>query len=224
VFAGNKFLANYTKKYNINTKIIPTVINTKRYKYIPKKEIRKKENKKEYFIGWMGTSTNLDYLIKYLDVFNEIYKAHPNSKLIISTDKFFYQKEIDSSIPTIFIRWSKENELQTLYSFDIGIMPLPNEPWVKGKCGFKLIQYMASGIASIGSNIGANKQIIEDGVNGYLAMEKEQWIQKISNLLEDKELRDQFSKAGRKTIENNYSIKSVLPDLIKYFNECLKKK
>jgi len=224
VFAGNKSLANYAKKYNINTKVIPTVINTKRYKYIPKKEIRKKENKSENFIGWMGTSTNLDYLIKYLDVFKEIHRAHPNSKLIISTDKFFYKQQIKNSIPTIFIKWSKKNELQTLYSFDIGIMPLPNEPWVKGKCGFKLIQYMACGIASIGSNIGANKEIIQDGVNGYLAMDKDEWVQKTSNLLEDKELRNNFSKAARKSIENNYSIKSLLPELIKYFNECLKSK
>lgn len=224
IFAGNKFLANYTKKYNKKTKIIPTVINTQRYKYIPEKEIRKKKNKKELYIGWMGTSTNLDYLIKYLDVFKNIHKAHPNTKLIISTDKFFYHQEISNSIPTMFIKWSKKNELQTLYTFDIGIMPLPNEPWVKGKCGFKLIQYMACGIPSVGSDIGANKEIIKDGVNGYLAMEKDEWIQKISNLLKDKKIRIEFSKKGRNTIEQKYSIRSVLPDFIKYFNECLELK
>jgi glycosyltransferase involved in cell wall biosynthesis len=226
VLAGNKFLANYCKKYNNNTKIIPTVINTDRYRaYFNISGISNiQKTKGKLIIGWMGTSTNLDYLVKYLDVFGEIRKMHPQTILMISTNNFFYKKKINKAIPTQFIKWSKENELQTLYSFDIGIMPLPNEPWVKGKCGFKLIQYMACGIPSIGSNIGANKEIINDGSNGYLARGKEEWVQKISTLLKDVELRKKFSKQGRKKIEQNYSIKSVLPEFITIFIKCLKYK
>ncbi|TXT62377.1 MAG: hypothetical protein BAJALOKI1v1_960012 [Promethearchaeota archaeon] len=221
VFAGNSFLANYCKKYNPNTKIIPTVINTDRYK--TQFDIQKKEGEKELsIIGWMGTSTNLDYLVRYLDVFKEIYTMHPNAILMISTDTFFYKKEINNAIPTKFIKWSKKNELHTLHTYDIGIMPLPNEPWVKGKCGFKLIQYMACGLPSIGANIGANKEIIQDGINGYLASDKMEWVEKISKLLKDQSLRAKFSQNGRKTIEEKYSIRAVLPVMIKYFNETLK--
>jgi glycosyltransferase involved in cell wall biosynthesis len=91
---------------------------------------------------------------------------------------------------------------------DIGIMPLADNEWSKGKCGFKLIQYGALGIPSVTSPVGVNTDIIQDGVNGYLASTDEEWVEKLSLLIKNEDLRKQLGKAGRKTVEDQYSVEA----------------
>ena len=102
------------------------------------------------------------------------------------------------------IPWSEEAEVECLSSLDVGIMPLPDELWARGKCGFKLIQYMASGLPVIASPIGVNKEIVDDGVNGFLSVSNEQWIDALEKLYENVEMRAKMGAVGRKLIESKY--------------------
>jgi glycosyltransferase involved in cell wall biosynthesis len=104
------------------------------------------------------------------------------------------------------IKWSAETEVQVLNSFDIGIMPLPDDEWAKGKCGLKGLSYMACGVTTIMSPVGVNNDIIENGTNGYLASSEEEWINYLSLLIEDAELRKRIGENARNTIEKKYSV------------------
>ncbi|MGC8756811.1 MAG: glycosyltransferase family 4 protein, partial [bacterium] len=110
-------------------------------------------------------------------------------------------------IQTTNVRWSLDTELAGMAEFDIGIMPLPDDEWAKGKCGLKALQYMAMGIPCVASPVGVNTEIIQDGVNGFLAKDEKEWVEKLSLLIENPELRQRLGRAGRKTVEERYSVK-----------------
>jgi glycosyltransferase involved in cell wall biosynthesis len=106
------------------------------------------------------------------------------------------------------IKWTKDSEIQDLLNIDIGIMPLFDNEWEKGKCGFKGLQYMALEIPTIMSPVGVNTEIIREGENGFLANTDNEWVDKLSLLIENKELRKKLAKAGRQSIINNYSVEA----------------
>lgn len=108
-------------------------------------------------------------------------------------------------LPVEFIHWNRETEIEDLSAIHIGIMPLPDDDWARGKCGFKGLQYMALGIPAVMSPVGVNSEIIIDGENGFLANSQQEWFSKICLLIEDASLRERLGKAGRKTIEEKYS-------------------
>ena len=121
------------------------------------------------------------------------------------------------------ILWSSNTEVKILESFDIGIMPLPNDDWVKGKCGLKGLSYMSLEVPTIMSAVGVNTEIITDGINGYLADSDEEWIEKLSRLIDSYELRRKFGLAGRKTVEEKYSFEAQKNNYLDSFNELLKR-
>jgi len=195
VTPGNKFLANYADKHNKNFKIIPTTVDTQLYK--PKR----KSGNKEIIIGWSGSPTTVKFLNLLKGVFVTVSKKYPNVK-------FKIYGSTDFSIPGVALEatnWSLDTEINELQSFDIGIMPLPDDEWARGKCGFKALLYMAFGIPAVCSPVGVNTEIIQDGVNGFLALTEQEWIEKLSRLIEDVELRYQLGDRGRKTVEERYS-------------------
>ena len=104
--------------------------------------------------------------------------------------------------------WQLNTEIQDLHQIDIGIMPLPNDEWSKGKCGFKILQYMAIGIPSVASAVGANKEIIKHYENGFLVNDEKDWLKYLSELIENKTLRRKIGQAGRKTVEEKYSVEA----------------
>lgn len=229
VFAGNEFLAMYARKYNKNVHVIPTVIDTDYYflkntkngdKILKRFQIGDKTNK-FINIGWMGTSSNLIYLLEILPALEKISKNNSQIRLIICSNDFLYKEEFEKAINTIFVKWNKQIERSILSTFDIGIMPLINNIWTKGKCGFKLIQYMSMGIPSIGSNVGVNNQIINHQINGFLANNLEDWENLITKLIVNNKLREEFSIEGRKTIINKYSIKSIINKIIRLYNTSI---
>jgi glycosyltransferase involved in cell wall biosynthesis len=110
-----------------------------------------------------------------------------------------------NSLPVQFIRWNRETELEDLSSIDIGIMPLPDDAWARGKCGFKGLQYMALGIPAVMSPVGVNCDIIRNGENGFLAGSPDEWFEKLCLLIDDPTLRTRLGAAGRKTVEDHYS-------------------
>jgi glycosyltransferase involved in cell wall biosynthesis len=119
------------------------------------------------------------------------------------------------------VSWIKEDELKELSGIDIGIMPLPDDEWSRGKCGLKGLQYMALEIPAVMSPVGVNTEIISDGTNGFLARTEDEWVNKISALVESATLRSKIGKAGRATVEERYSVKSQAQNYLRYFDEVL---
>lgn len=212
VFAGNNFLAAYAHQYNPNVKIIPTTIDTEVYRksHLP--------DHKGICIGWSGSFTTLkhfDLAIPVLSQLKEQYNNHINFKVIGNGS---YKNE---ALNIRGIPWNKPDEIKNLSSFDIGIMPLPDNEWSKGKCGLKGLQYMALGIPSVMSAVGVNREIVSDDQNGFLATSNSEWFQKLSQLIESKSLRQRIGKQGRKTVEERFSVLSQQSFYLKYFKELL---
>ena len=213
VLAGNRYLLDFALRCNHSVSIIPTPIDTD--KYYP-------DNKKqgdEVVIGWIGSITTLNFLNMIKDVFVQLSNRFSYIKFMIVGGDF----SIHGLSNVISKPWSMHEEVADLKTFDIGIMPMPDNEWTRGKCGFKAILYMSLGIPCVCSAVGVNKEIITDGVNGFLADTENEWINKLSLLIENAELRKQIVTAGRKTVEERYSLKINAPiflDIIKkVYNE-----
>ncbi|MBI3519309.1 MAG: glycosyltransferase family 4 protein [Bacteroidetes bacterium] len=214
VIAGNSFLANYAKQFNPNTIVIPTTIDSDIH--IPKPELRDKE---KIVIGWSGSISTIKHFEIAIPALKEIQAKYPGKIEIQVIGQGSYAHP---EINVVSKNWSSITEVNDLNHFDIGIMPLPNDEWVKGKCGLKGLSYMSCGIATVMSHVGVNPEIIEHGKNGYLAKTKEEWIDYLSLLIENSDLRHKIGLAGRDTVVKNYSVNAnkvkyleVLKSLIK---------
>lgn len=209
VSVGNQYLAEYAKKYNSNVYIIPTVVDTENY-HNPRK--LKKENNESITLGWTGTHSTLQYLKKLIPLLKEVYFDQPFKLLIISN------KAPDFEFPEMeFIQWSLQTEIQDLYRVDIGIMPLTDDAWSKGKCGFKVIQYMSLEIPSLASVVGVNTKIIEHEKNGFLCSNEDEWRKYLIQLIKDKNLRSQIGLKAREKIIKDYSVRSTETDFLGLF-------
>ncbi|MBY0424228.1 MAG: glycosyltransferase family 4 protein, partial [Cytophagales bacterium] len=199
VSCGNGYLKNFALSFNPKSFYNPTTIDLNYHR----RESNLHRKKLKLVIGWTGSHSTL----KYLDMIVPVLK-----KLEQSMD--FEFRVISNADPKIdmvsykFIKWEKGSEIADLQDFDIGIMPLHDDIWSQGKCGFKLLQYMALGIPSLASPVGVNSQIIDHGVNGFLCSDELSWDQYLIQLLEDSELRDRLGRSAIDKIEKYYSVKS----------------
>lgn len=216
IFAGNNYLANYASEYNNNIKIIPTTIDTNEYI-----NNCKTKNNDKVVIGWSGSITTIQHFEFALPFLKKIKSKYGNKiEIKVIGDGSYFNEELNvKGLP-----WLKEDEIQELSSMDIGIMPLPDDKWARGKCGLKGIQYMALEIPTIMSPVGVNTEIIKDGVNGFLCSSNDEWEQRISQLIESPELRKEIGKKGRQTVIDYYSVESQKLRYLKYFDELTSKK
>jgi len=210
VIVPNIFLKEYAGKFNKHIYIIPTPIDTDKFK-IAEKSFNK------LAIGWVGSFTTASYLKV---VFNAMQQLSKKYDFVL---KIFGAGEI-ISIPGVKIEnydWHLEEEAGYFQSMDIGIYPLIDILWARGKAGFKAIQYMAVGVPVVASSVGMVKDFIKDGVNGYLAITEEEWIEKISKLIEDSNLRRNIGLEGRKTVEERFSVKVNAPEYLRVIKSVL---
>jgi glycosyltransferase involved in cell wall biosynthesis len=199
VTVGNAFLKEEVRKVDPKKKIflIPTSIDTSLY--AEKKNISEGS---EIVLGWIGTKGNLKYLKKLEPVFESLAKRFPNLRLKIVSNDFF-----DSSfIPVIKKPWRLEDENQDLISFDIGLMPLQDDLWSKGKCGLKIIQYLSVGVPVVCTPVGINGDIVKDGRNGFWATSPVEWVDRLATLIGDPALRLKMGREGIETVEKGYSL------------------
>jgi len=181
-----------------------------------------REDKKEgnyIVIGWIGSPFTTKYLYEIKDVVRGISQKYNIVLRLIGAKKDFIIEGVNCDIK----EWTLETELSWLQTFNIGIMPLTDDRWTRGKAGYKLLQYMSMGIPSVASPIGFNKEIIKDGINGFLANTDEEWVKKLSILIEDEKLRKQIGKKARITIEKDYSLKKTAEKLFEIFENTLKR-
>lgn len=205
VIAGNEYLADRAQSAGANKIFrIPTVIDLNRYK------VKKEYSSDQIKIGWIGSPSTLWHLKPFVGLFNELVAKH-NLKIIIigATEKFGVTHNID------YVDWSEATEVDEILKFDIGIMPLTKTPWVMGKCSFKLIQYMGCGIPVVASPVSMNNEVVEVGVNGFLANTTEEWKEALEKLIFDVNLRKSFGQAGRKKVEEIYNLKTNSEKIIK---------
>ena len=214
VIAGNQYLADYANRFNNRVIIIPTTIDTDEYTPMPVK----REEDERVVIGWSGSITTIRHFELAVPFLREIRKKYGDRVTIkVIGDGSYKNDELGiKGLP-----WKKEDELKELCSFDIGIMPIPDDDWSKGKCGLKGLQYMALEIATVMSPVGVNSTIINDGVNGFLASETSEWVDKVSRLIDDHQLRKRLGKEARQTVISHYSVKSQQATYLKAFNQLL---
>ncbi len=214
IIAGNQYLAEYAKHHNDRVVIIPTTIDTDEYK-----PITQNSTNQSVCIGWSGSITTIKHFemaIPFLKMLKNKYGNRIHIKVI--GDGSYINNELNIK----GIGWNKADELKELREIDIGIMPLPDDEWAKGKCGLKGLQYMALGIATLMSPVGVNAEIIQDGANGYLASSNDEWFEKISILIENEVQRKKIAEAGRTTVEEHYSVNAQKNNYLRYFNDVIK--
>jgi glycosyltransferase involved in cell wall biosynthesis len=205
VMAGNQFLKSQVLRFNSNVEVIPTSIDLSRY------SVKKGDHLEgPITIGWLGSSSTLKYLKRLLPTLESIFNGYPHFQLKIVCDQF-----LDSScLPIIKKRWSSEEEEADLKSFDIGIMPLSDDLWSRGKCGLKILQYQSVGVPVVCTPVGVNRDIVEHGVNGFWAQDEDQWEKGLLKLMQEDGLRREMGLEGRKTVERGYSLDVNAPRIL----------
>lgn len=212
VSCGNEYLRSYALQFNKSAHYIPTTIDTE---YVHNRDLvtPSEKNDAAVSIGWTGSHSTLKYLEALEPVLQQLEKDHPDVETIVICDK-----KPDMQLKSLrFIPWNKTTEAADLMTIDIGIMPLPDDEWAKGKCGFKALQYMSLGIPSVVSPVGVNTTITQHGVNGFLAGKNEEWISALNTLINDRDLRTRMGASGRKTIVDHYSVSSTSSSFLALF-------
>jgi glycosyltransferase involved in cell wall biosynthesis len=211
VMVGNPYLAAYASRVNPNVTIIPTTIDTDKYKPL------RKNSSPTVVIGWTGSYSTVQHLDTLREALAKLATQVDFRLRVIGTPSY--------EIPGVQVdamNWRSETELQDLSEIDIGIMPLPDDNWSKGKCGLKALQFMALGIPTVCSPVGVNTDIIRDNENGLIASSEDEWIRKLTMLLQSAELRDRLGKAGRQTVEEKYSAVSQAPRVFAVLESVMK--
>ena len=207
VTVGNDFLKEFALHYNDNVIVIPTTIDLKNVH-----NIDCNQNESPLNIGWTGTHTTLSYLKELIPVIQDLEQKYDFTFTVISNHEpdFFFNS-------LRYVKWNKETEIEDLSKIQIGVMPLTDNEWAKGKCGFKALQYMALRIPSIVSPVGVNNIIIDNEKNGYLCGTPTEWINCLEKLISSKELRNQVGIKGQETIKKHFSVEAQSDNFLKLF-------
>jgi glycosyltransferase involved in cell wall biosynthesis len=209
VIVGNDYLAAYARQHSNAVTVIPTSVDLSRFVPRPAGSDATRPATEPPVIGWIGSPTTGPYLKMLRPVFEKLAERRKFVLRISGAAE-------PVSIPGVQVDntpWQLDREVELFNTCDIGVYPLPDEDWSKGKCGFKAIQFMACGVPVVSSAVGVNREIIHDGSNGFLATTVDDWIAKLEQLLSDTELRCRFAAAGRQTIAERYSLEINAPKL-----------
>jgi glycosyltransferase involved in cell wall biosynthesis len=212
VMVGNPYLAEYARQVNDRVTVIPTTIDTEKYR-VP----QRKDKSGPVVIGWTGSYSTVQHLDTMRNALKKLAEKESFRLRVIGTPSY--------ECPPVDVeamQWRAETELEDLSEIDIGMMPLPDDRWSKGKCGLKALQFMALGIPTICSPVGVNTDIIQDDQNGFIAGTEDEWVEKLSRLLRSAELRRRLGDAGRATVEEKYSAITQTPRVYEIFESLLR--
>lgn len=212
VSCGNEYLCEFARKFNSRVILNPTTIDTQN-RHNPELFNLSPTNNTKIVIGWTGSHSTLKYLKDVESVLQKIEAEYPIIQILVIADRI-PSLNLES---LIYIPWNEKTEIQDLLKFDIGIMPLPDHEWAKGKCGFKALQYMALRIPAVASPVGVNTKIIDDVTNGFLCASQKQWEQALTTLISDAVLRRKMGETGRKKVTDHYSVISNSSNFLSLF-------
>ena len=209
VLAGNRFLADHSRKFNDSVEVFPTTIDTTLY------QRKEPDRSNSVCVGWTGSTTTIEHFQIVVPVLRQIRDRFGQavSFRVIGDSSF--------EVPELGLRgepWRAETEVADISAFDIGIMPLPDTDWERGKCGLKALQYMALEVPAVVSPVGVNTEIVESGVNGLVARTTADWVKAIGSLIASPELRQRLGKAGRETVVESYSFDSQKERYLGFFD------
>ncbi len=210
ISCGNEYLCAFARQYNSIVVYNPTTIDTvglhKPLKINP-------TNKDKVTIGWTGSHSTLKYLKTIEPTLAKLEKEYPQSEIMIIANQ-----NPNLQLQSLkFLPWKIETESEDLSKIDIGIMPLPDDEWTKGKCGFKALQYMAMGIPTVVSGVGVNVRIVDHSINGFHATTQMDWFDFLSRLINDQALRKAMGESGRKKVIDYYSVSSNTSTFLSLF-------
>lgn len=200
VIAGNRYLQDYARQYARHVIHVPTVLDIRRY---PAKIHREK---KPIVVGWIGHSVNHPYLSALESVLRKLASILDFRLLVISDRDFAMQ-----GVSVENRRWAEATEIADILRMDIGVMPMPDDPWTRGKCGFKAIQYMAAGVPVICSAVGANVDIVRDATDGFCVSTEQQWLECLVELCASPDARQRMGQSARLRVQESYSLESAIP-------------
>jgi len=196
VSCGNAYLQEYARQFNANVVVNPTTIDTQHHHNRLKNQATEKVT-----VGWTGTHSTMKYLDALVPVLQDLEQQYDFELKVISNQA--------PALPLqslVYQPWRKDQEIADLLTFNVGLMPLEDDPWAKGKCAFKALQYMALGIPALVSPVGMNTEVVTDGVNGFICATRADWYTKLERIIKDAALRSQLGEAARKKIEANYAV------------------
>ncbi len=215
VVCGNRYLQDYAARFCPNTILVPTVVDTDSYVPAPQRH----SDPSSLTVGWIGSPTtwvNVEPLLPA--ILRTIAPFGARMRAIGPGSSATPHEGLD------IVPWSEDREVAEVQSFDIGIMPLLDHLFQRGKCGYKLIQYMACGVPTIASPVGVNTEIVIPGEDGYLATTEEEWTKALRSLLSDPDLRARMGRAGRQRAEALYSLRIQQPRLLELFRSLSSRK
>ncbi|OGX83982.1 glycosyltransferase family 4 protein [Hymenobacter glacialis] len=207
---GNAYLANYARQFNPNAVVNPTTIDTVNLH----NKVRDQAALGRLVIGWTGTHSTMKYLDQVVPVLAKLEAEGLDFEFRVISN----QPPALSLHSLIFLPWSKDSEIADLLSFHVGLMPLEDDPWAKGKCAFKALQYMALGIPALVSPVGMNREVVQHGQNGFVCATPTEWEVSLRQLLQDSRLRQRLGTAARATIEQRYSVRANTPNFLALFS------
>lgn len=207
VSCGNAFLADYAKRFNPSVVLNPTTIDTE-----GRHNLQATHDNGKFVIGWTGSHSTVQLLEMLLPVFKRLEAAHDfELHVICDVPPRFSLKSMK------FIPWSKAAEVSELIRFNAGVMPLEDNEWAKGKCGFKALQYLSVGVPAVVSDVGVNGAIVEHGVNGYLCRSEDDWMNALEQLMNDRHLLLKMSNAARSKVLEKYSVRANTANFLRLF-------
>lgn len=210
VICGNDYLAERARQAGARRiERVPTVVDASRYRVAPGDECQ--PSGITPVIGWIGSPSTQEYVLELKPVLEAMHRQHA-ARLVLVGAQVQLAEQFDD-LPVDVLPWSEETEALAIASFDVGIMPLPDGPWERGKCGYKLIQYMAAGKAVVASPVGVNVEIVQGWQCGELANDPTQWNDALSGLLMDPARRRALGQRGRQAVEMHYSLQAQAPRL-----------
>jgi glycosyltransferase involved in cell wall biosynthesis len=210
VVVCNEFLAAYARERNEHVSIVPTSVDTEGCRP------GERAPSDRVVIGWMGSSTSQTYLEAAVPLLRAIVAACPVELRVVSN-----RRPSLPGVPYTWREWSAVTEADDLAGFDIGIMPMPDDDWARGKCAFKALQYMGMGVATVASAVGANLDVIAHGQNGLLARTPDEWLACITLLVDNPGRRREIASAGRRTVEERYSMRRSAAEFERVIREVV---
>jgi glycosyltransferase involved in cell wall biosynthesis len=215
VLCGNTFLANVCEQWHQSVHVLPTGVDTDRYCIA-----ETQPSPERPVIGWSGSSAGAKYLLSIEASLATVLERNKRSTLrVVSDIRPEFRIIPDSRIE--YIRWSPTNEVRTIQEMTVGLMPLDDSQWSRGKCSYKMLLYMSCGRPVVVSPVGMNAEVLCEGEIGYGARTHDEWVDAIEQVLADNNNANRMGQIGRGVVVSRYSLHTLAPQLVGHFRACL---